>query len=145
MQTLDEAEAELWAYTLERGDAEFVHQHAVDALGAQRADARTTPMQLTFALVGLYLHVERGYTGRQIQQMHARMARRPLEWPAVVPPAVRGSITAGDVVAAPAGLTRDAAIDAWCADVWAAYGAWRTVVIEFLRTHGILQDSRRVT
>ena len=138
MHTLDETEAELLAYTLERGDTAFVHQHAVDALGAQRADARTTAMQLTFALVGLYLHVERGFTGRQIQQMHARMARRrPLECPAVVPPAVRGSITAADVVAAPAGLARDAAIDAWCADVWAAYAAWRGAVIELLQTHDV--------
>lgn len=138
MSTLDEAEAELWAYTLGRGDAEFVHQHAVDARAAQRADAETTAMQLAFALVGLYLHVERGCTGRQIQQVHARLARRqPLEWPAIVPPAVRGTITAADVVAAPAGPARDAAIDAWCADVWAAYGAWRGVVIELLGTYDV--------
>ena len=58
MSSADDAHAELWAYTLGRGDAAFVHQHAVDALGAQRADGRTTPMQLTFALVGLYLYVD---------------------------------------------------------------------------------------
>jgi hypothetical protein len=105
MRTLDEAQAELLAYTLGRGDAAFVHQHVVDALAAQRADAETTAMQLTFALVGLYLQVERAYTGRQIQRVHARLARRrPLEWPAVVPPAARGSITAADVVAGTAGV-----------------------------------------
>ncbi len=87
MSTADDAQAELWAYTLGRGDAAFMHQHAVDSLGAQRADARTTPMQLTFALVGLYLYVERRYTGRQVQQVHAMLARRrPPRWPTIVPP-----------------------------------------------------------
>jgi hypothetical protein len=136
MHTDDEVQAELWAYTLGRGDPAFVHQHAVDALGAQRADGRTTPMQLTFALVGLYLGVERGYTGRQVQQVHAALARRRLaQWPTVAPPAARGTISAGHVLAAPAGPARDAAIGAWCADVWAAYAMYRDAVVEFLRAH----------
>jgi len=139
MSTADDAQAELWAYTLGRGDAAFMHQHAVDSLGAQRADARTTPMQLTFALVGLYLYVERRYTGRQVQQVHAMLARRrPPRWPTIVPPVSRGTITAADVVAAPAGPARDAAIGRWCADVWAAYGACRDVVVEFLHTSGVV-------
>ena len=138
MSTADDAQAELWAYTLGRGDAAFVHQHAVDALGAQRADVQTTPMQLTFALVGLYLYVERHYTGRQVQQVHAALARwRSPQWPTLVPPVSRGTTTAADVMAAPAGPARDAAIGRWCADVWSAYGACRDVVVEFLRTRGI--------
>jgi hypothetical protein len=138
MSNDDEAQAELWAYTLGRGDAEFVHQHAVDALGAQRADGRTTPMQLTFALVGLYLGVERGYTGRHVQEVHAALARRrPSRWPSIVPPVTRGTISAAQVMAAPAGPPRDAAILAWCADVWAAYAMSRDVVVAFLRAHGV--------
>jgi hypothetical protein len=138
MGTADDVQAELWAYTLARGDDAFMHQHAVDALGAQRANVRTTPMQLTFALVGLYLYVERGYTGRQVQQVHAALARsRPLTWPTIVPPVCRGTITAEDVVAAPAGPARDAVIGKWCADVWSAYEACRHAVIEFLRTQDV--------
>src|SRR5436309_10980840 len=99
MSTADDAQAELWAYTLGRGDAAFMHQHAVDALGAQRADERTTPMQLTFALVGLYLCVERGYTGRQVQRVHAALARRrSLRWPSLQPPITRGTIGVAQVV-----------------------------------------------
>ncbi len=45
----------LCAYTLQRGDAEFIHQHVVDAHAAQRADESTRPMTLAFALLGLYL------------------------------------------------------------------------------------------
>ena len=138
MHTDDDAQAELWAYTLARGDATFVHQHALDALSAQRADDRTTAMQLTFALVGLYLAVERGYTGRQVQQVHAALARRrPSRWPTLAPPANRGIISLAQVLAAPAGPVRDAAIGEWCADVWSAYAMCRDAVIEFLRAHNV--------
>lgn len=138
MSSPDDLAAEPFAYTLERGDATFVHQHALDALAAQRADGGTTPMQLTFAVVGLYLYVERGYTGRQVQQVHAALARRrPSLWPRLELPDCRGAITIADVMAAPAGPTRDAAIGAWCAAVWAAYSASRDTVVEFLRVHGV--------
>jgi hypothetical protein len=34
----EDAYHELCAYTLQRGDAAFIHQHVVDAFAAQRAD-----------------------------------------------------------------------------------------------------------
>ena len=48
----------LCAYTLNRGDAAFIHQHVVDAFAAQHAGGHTKAITITFALVGLYLHVE---------------------------------------------------------------------------------------
>lgn len=138
MRAADDAQAELFAYTLARGGPAFVHQHAVDALCAQQADARTTPMQLTFALVGLCLHVERGYTGRQVQRVHAALAqRKPSTWPAFVLPLSRGAVRAADVVEAPAGPARDAAISTWCAEIWTTYRDCQGVVLDFLRAHDI--------
>ena len=131
-----DAAATLTAYTLERGDAAFVHQHVVDALCAQDADASTPPMRLVFALVGLYLHVERRETGRQIQQAHAALAKRRPTWPKLTLPVARGALSAQDVLAEPAGAPRDAAIDAWCASVWAAYSPCRDAIVEFLRRYG---------
>jgi hypothetical protein len=131
----DEARAALYAYTLARGDAAFIHQHVVDAICAQDADASTPAMRLAFALVGLYLHVERGYTGRQVQQLHTVLARRPTIWPVFALPSSRGTLTIRDVLHAPAGPTRDAAIDAWCATIWAAYATCRDDVIGFLRQY----------
>jgi uncharacterized protein DUF5946 len=72
---------ELQGYTLGLGDERFIHQHVVDAWMAQHADERTKPIGLTFALVGLYLHVQRGFSGRQVQRAHMFLARRKRTWP----------------------------------------------------------------
>ena len=60
---------ELCCYTLTHGDPAFIHQHVVDAYAAQDASNTDNPIRLTFALVGLYLHVERGFTGRQVNEL----------------------------------------------------------------------------
>ena len=128
---------EVCAYTLTHGDAEFIHQHVVDAFAAQRANEQSKPIGVTFALVGLYLHVERGFTGRQVQRVHMQLARRKHEWPKFILPATRGGLTATNVLAAPPGAARDAAIHAWCVAVWDAFSANRQTVVDLLRQHGI--------
>lgn len=133
----DDAYDELCCYSLAHRGPAFLHQHVVDAFAAQRANARTKPIQLTFALVGLYLHLEQQYTGRQVQRAHMIIARRTRAWPAFALPTGRGSITAASVLTAPAGPERDRAIEAWCAAVWEAYGDSRQVVVDLLQRHGI--------
>lgn len=137
----EDAYHELCAYTLSYGDPGFIHQHVVDAFAAQRADADTRPIALTMALVGLYLHVERGISGRQVQRFHMQLARHkrgsaPLG-PAFVLPAERGAMTAADVMAEPPGPERDRAIHAWAASVWEAFAGNREAVVALLRRHGI--------
>ncbi len=128
---------ELQCYTLAHGDPAFVHQYVVDAWTAQHADDRTKPIALTFALIGLYLHVERGFTGRQVQRVHMALAKRRWSWPSYVLPRGRGSMTATRVMAAPPGAGRDRAIDAWCAAVWDAYRENRGTVVALLERHGV--------
>ena len=72
---------ELSYYTLAHGDPEFVHQHIVDAFAAQLATPNSKPIQVVFALIGLYLHQERGFTGRQVQLAHMRLERRAATGP----------------------------------------------------------------
>jgi hypothetical protein len=98
---------ELQAYTLVHGGPAFIHQYVVDAWAAQHADERTKPIGLTFALVGLCLHVERGFSGRQVQRVHMALGRRKRTWPSFVLPRQRGAMTASEVMAAPAGPERD--------------------------------------
>lgn len=131
---------EVCAYTLTRGDATFIHQHVVDAWAAQRADAGSKPIGVFFALVGLYLHVERGFTGREVQRAHMALAKRPEAWPVGILPAERGSITAIEVLAAPEGAARDAMISQWAASVWTACAGSRASVEALLRRRGIISD-----
>ncbi|MFV1988300.1 MAG: DUF5946 family protein [Gemmatimonadota bacterium] len=126
---------ELQCYTLALGDADFVHQHVVDAWAAQHATEKTKPIGLAFALVGLFLHLEEGLSGRQVQKVHMALARRRQDWPSFALPENRGSVTAVDVMAAPAGPDRDRAIDAWCASVWDAFAASHEAVAELLESH----------
>jgi Family of unknown function (DUF5946) len=124
---------ELCAYTLGHPGPSFIHQHVVDAFAAQRADAATKPITLTFALIGLYLLVERKQTGRQVQRVHMLLARRSKQWPTFALPKHRGDVTVGDVVGVPPGPDRDRMIDAWCASVWEAYAASHGIVIELIQ------------
>lgn len=127
----------LCAYTLSHGDPRFVHQHVVDAYAAQHASVDSKPIAIAFSLLGLYLHVEKGVTGRDVQRIHMRLGRQKHAWPAFRLPAARGAMTARDVMAAPAGDERDRAIDAWCASVWEAFAENRQAVIDLLARHGV--------
>jgi len=127
----------LCAYTLTHGGAAFIHQHVVDAFAAQSADEHSKPIGVTFALVGLYLHVERAFTGRQVQRTHMVMARRKRSWPSFILPDQRGAITARTVLSAPEGIERDEAIDDWCASVWRAFIPNRQAVIDLLHQYDI--------
>jgi hypothetical protein len=112
---------ELAFYTLAHGDPAFLHQNAVDAFAAQQASPATKPITVTFALIGLYLYLEHGFTGRQVQLAHMRMARRRKPWLTLPLRADRGSFTISDVLAAAPGPDRDAALHTWCESVWQAW------------------------
>jgi len=124
---------ELAYYTLSHGDPAFIHQHLVDAFTAQHADENSKPIGVVFALVGLCLHLEKNFTGRQVQQMHMRLARKRKQWPRLPFPRDRGDITAADVLAAPPGQERDKMIHAWCGAVWKAWQESRPQILELLK------------
>lgn len=128
---------QLQAYSLSLRDPDFIHQHVVDAWVAQHAHDGTKPIALAFALVGLYLHLELGFTGRQVQRVHMLLAQQREEWPSFPLPAKRGRVTAKRVLAASEGGARKVAIDAWCESVWDAYSASHEAVARLLAQHGI--------
>jgi hypothetical protein len=136
MSSEQDAYDELRCYTLAHGDPSFIHQHAVDAFTAQHANDQTKPIALAFSLVGLYLFIERQFSGKQVQRVHMKLANDKQSWPVFVLPRERGSITVIDVLVAPAGIQRDKAIQAWCASVWEAFHESRGAVIELLRQRG---------
>ncbi len=121
MKTEQDFYNELACYTLSLGDSEFIHQHIVDAFGAQRADEKTKPIAICFALAGLYLYLEKNYTGRQVQLAHVQMAKRRKKWPVLELPLFRGNLTVADVLKAAPGNERKQLIRKWCESVWNAY------------------------
>lgn len=135
MDTMRAAYDEVYLYTM--GRPGFILQHVADAFAVQRVNDDSKPMGLVFGLVGLYLHVEKQFSGRQVQSVHMELGRRKREWPGVYVPEDRGSMTVADVLAASAGPERDAAIDNWCRSVWTAFGANRETIIALLREYQI--------
>lgn len=120
-------------YSLMHPDKDFfIHQLVVDAYTAQRADAATKPIAIIFALVGLHLVVEKGYSGRAVQNTHMAMARNKKPWPTIELPENRGSITVADVMAKAPGKSRDQMIMDWCKEVWNAYESQREKVLASL-------------
>lgn len=107
-------------YTLGHGDRRFIHQHLVDAFAVQNADEHTKAIAIAFGLFGLFLHIERGYSGREVQRAHMRLAGRRKQWPRFELPRERGDVGAADVLAAQPGPERDEAIERWCGSVWQA-------------------------
>jgi hypothetical protein len=117
------AQDELTIYSLMHGDPSFIHQLVVDAYAAQHVTPSSKWIGVAFALIGLYLHIERGNTGREVQRAHIRLARKRREWPVFDPPGERGTLTSVDVMRSPPGPERDQAIEDWCASVWEAWHA----------------------
>jgi hypothetical protein len=138
MSSEEEAYRTLCAYTLTRGDPDFIHQHVVDAWAAQHASETSKPIGVAFALAGLYLHVEHQFTGRQVQRAHMTLARDRRPWPTFMLPEDRGTMTIIDAMAAPEGTERDSAIHAWCESVWGALSESRDRVQVMLQQHSIL-------
>ena len=133
--TTDDLYNQLALYTLAHPDPRFIHQLVVDAYTAQNADDKTKPIALVFALIGLYLHIEKGYTGKQVQRAHMQLANRTKTWPKLPLPTERGDIRIEDVLAADPGTVRDAMIERWCAAVWNAFLASRPTIAAIARQH----------
>ncbi len=65
-QSEQEAYNELSYYTLSHWDPSFIHQYIVDAYAAQHADEKSKSIKVAFALIGLYLHNEKHYSGKEV-------------------------------------------------------------------------------
>ena len=125
---------ELSYYTLSHSNSDyFIHQLIVDAFTAQTADKDTKKISLVFSLVGLYLLIEKNYTGKQIQQAHTLLSNYKDYFPEIKLPENRGEITISDVLKSE--LNRDEMIKEWCSSVWKAYKANQEGIKQFCETY----------
>ncbi len=136
MDKLRAAYDEVYVYTM--GRPGFILQHVVDAFAVQSAGADAKPIGVVFGLVGLYLHVEKQFSGRQVQKAHVALAGGRREWPRVYLPEERGGMTVADVLAEAPGPERDRAIDDWCKSVWSACSANRGILVELLKEYQVI-------
>ncbi len=118
---------ELTYWTLARQDGRFIHQHAVDAYEAQHAGGRTRPITAVFGLIGLYLALEKGYTGRQVQLAHMKIASRRKDWPRLEPPARKAGLTVMDVLRAETDAEKETMLMKWAESVWGYLGGPATL------------------
>lgn len=107
--------------TVARQDTAFIHQHVVDAYAAQHAGGKTRNISVVFGLIGLYLALEIGYAGKQVQQAHMQIARVRKDWPRLEPPVNPAGVTVWDVLQAGTEGEKDAMIQKWMAAVWASW------------------------
>jgi hypothetical protein len=127
---------EVYVYTM--GRPGFILQHVVDAFGIQNATEDGQLIGVVFGLVGLYLHIEKQFSGHQVQEVHKKLGRTKRQWPKIQLPRERGSMTVFDVLAAPEGPERDKSIDYWCESVWNAVRDNRQAVIALLEERQII-------
>jgi len=120
-------------YTLSHSDPSFIHQYIVDAYAAQHADEKSKPIYLAFALIGLYLHNEKGYSGKEVQRAHMQLAKEKKQWPTFILPVNRGDIAVIDVLHAAPGIERDEAIQQWSASAWEAYHESHAKIADWLK------------
>ena len=134
-KTIEDQFHQLSFYTLAHPDKKyFIHQHAVDAYQAQMADEKTKPITIIFSLLGLYLYLEKNYTGRQVQLAHMRLSRRKRKWPQIKLPEQYGIVTVSEVMKKPEGTDRDSMINEWCQSVWSAYNNSHKIIATIAET-----------
>lgn len=126
---------EVYVYSM--GRPGFILQHVVDAFAVQTSNNESKPISLVFGLLGLYLHLEKQFSGRQVQRVHMQIGRAKRDWPPIHLPEDRGAITVADVLAASAGPERDQATNDWCSSVWTAFSANRQTIIALLQKYQI--------
>jgi hypothetical protein len=103
--------------TLSLGDTDFIQQLVVDAYAAQHSGPKVKTISTAFALIGLSLVFERGYTGKEVQKVHMALGSKHVQWPRFKAPEDHGALTVLDVLKSPEEHYIDM-IRKWGKSVW---------------------------
>lgn len=99
------------------------HQLSADAYAAQHAGGATPLIRVGYALAGLWLSIEHGFSGEDVRAIHRRMGRPTAAWPSFASPvAPQDWLTIVDVAEAGVRARSEAgharAVSAWADSVW---------------------------
>lgn len=109
---------DLSAYLMMNPDITFSTQHVVDAYSVQHSGKQVKNIRTAFSLVGLYLAVERGYSGRQVQQAHMERAKRNIHWSSFELSTQPYTLSVADVLAVDELQNRNEMLMKWAKNVW---------------------------
>jgi hypothetical protein len=98
------------------------HQLLVDTYAAQHATERSPRIGVGFALIGLHLALDLGWSGLDVRDAHQRLANAYRDWPPFEAPGTRGALTVVDLALASSPADHVERLHAWAASVW---DAWR--------------------
>jgi hypothetical protein len=97
------------------------HQMCVDAYLCQHVGPGTKAISICFGLNGLYMMLERGFTGLQARAAHGYQAENFTAWPRFEPPPDVGPLTAVDVALAGSPEEHVDLVRRWGRQVWDAW------------------------
>ncbi len=120
---------DLTIYSLSHQGKNFIHQYVVDSFTAQNATVNTSAIAVFYALAGLYLHVEKGFNGKQVQEAHLKFSKQTKNYPTINLPAFRGELNIRNIAVSEPGIERDQAIENWAKCVWDCYQNEREKII----------------
>lgn len=123
----------IYTLSLEREEY-FIHQIVVDAYAAQHASSKMKPITVTFALIGLYLVFEKGYTGRQAQLAHMQLGKHRVAWPRFNAPEGKATLTVRDVLQS-GEPNYQAMIKKWGKSVWDVWKPEHGRVAALIKTY----------
>ncbi|MGZ7109414.1 MAG: hypothetical protein ACXVHW_10625, partial [Methanobacterium sp.] len=76
----------------------------------------------------------KGFSGKEVQNAHVKLAKHRKQWPVFDIPEYRGKIRVNDVIVAPEGPKRDEMIYKWCTSVWNAYSKSHEKIADLVQT-----------
>jgi len=106
-----------------------LHQLTVDTYGAQHAGGSAARIGVAFALIGLKLSLEEGWSGDEVRDAHRYLAAASQNWPQFAPPTQRAWMTVFDVAMASSLEEHARSVHSWAASVWAAWGPVRDDIV----------------
>jgi len=124
---------QLSTYTQSHKSPSFIHQHIVDAFYAQTANEETKNISLIFSLVGLYLYIEKNYTGLAIQKAHMNLAKARKNWPKLDLPNFRGKITGKDISLAKTIEEYNKLVNKWAIEVYKTWEKYHKLISNISR------------
>ncbi len=118
-----------------------LHQLTEDTYAAQHAGPNVPAIGVAFALIGLHLRLDLGWSGNAVRATHQYLAAHQRDWPKFDPPSARATLTVAHVSGSPTPLEHASRVRAWAASVWEAWSPEHAAVREW--AHRALDDGAR--